>query len=182
MSSSVSENIRRPEVEHALIERIQRGDRESFAKLYDKYAPVLYGVILKITREEKQAEQLLQKSFMRFWMEINSFDPMKESLLVWMLNIARGLSFAAVSQKVKNESIQNPDNSVNRTNPELTPIKTGTVNDSAHSGQHVSVLEMVYFKGYSLAKAARELNITVDVLKTRLRMEFKMHGGKKSHG
>lgn len=182
MNSSVSENIRRPEVEHALIERIQSGDMEAFAKLYDKYAPVLYGVILKIVKDQNQAEQLLQKSFMRFWMEMNSFDPVKESLLAWMLNITRSLSLSAVPRKVKNEPIHNPGNSVNTTNPELTPIKTGTANDSPHSGQDVSVLEMVYFKGYSLTKAARELNITVDVLKTRLRMEVKMQGGKKSNG
>jgi RNA polymerase sigma-70 factor (ECF subfamily) len=182
MSSSVSENIRHPEVEHALIGRIQSGDAESFAKLYDKYAPVLHGVILKIVRDEKHAEEILQKSFMRFWMEMNSFDPMKESLLIWMLNITRSMSLSAVPQKVKNEPIQNPDNTVNTLNPELTPIKTGTANHSTHYEQQVSVLEMVYFKGYSLTLAACELNITVDVLKTRLRMEFKMQGGEKSNG
>jgi RNA polymerase sigma-70 factor (ECF subfamily) len=182
MTSSISENIRHPHTEHALIERIQCGDTESFGKLYDKYAPVLHGVILKIVNDKKSAEDILQKSFMRFWMEMSSFDPMKESLLIWMLNITRNLAFSAVPQLVKNERIQSPGNNVNTTNPELTPSKTGTVIDSPHYEQQISVLEMVYFKGYNLTRAASELNITVDVLKTRIRMEFKMHGGKKSNG
>jgi RNA polymerase sigma-70 factor (ECF subfamily) len=178
--SSVTENIRHHSTEHQLIEKIQQGDTDAFAKLYDKYATVLLGVILKIVVDQKTADELLQRSFMRFWMEISSFDPMKESLLMWMLTITRQTAFAAVSQKNKTAEIQHPGNSVNNSNPELTPEKASAVFDSPHHEKQLSVADMVYFKGYSLARAAGELNITVAALKKRLRMEFKTQGGKRS--
>jgi DNA-directed RNA polymerase specialized sigma24 family protein len=181
MNSHLTENIRHQTTEHKLIAQIQQGDTDAFGKLYDKYAPVLNGVILKIVTDKKVAEGVLQKAFMRFWMEISAFDPAKESLLIWMLSITRNLAFATLPGKDKTGEIQSPGNSVNTPNPEITPSKTGTVLDSAIPGQYTAT-DLVYFKGYSLEKAARELNISVAVLKTRIRMEFKKHGGVRSNG
>jgi DNA-directed RNA polymerase specialized sigma24 family protein len=180
MSTFATENIRHRTTEHELIDQIQQGETAAFAKLYDKYAPVLLGVTLKIAGDKKTAEELLQKSFMRFWMEISSFDPMKESLLMWMLTITRQTSFTAISQKLKSGEIQLPGNSVNTSNPEITPEKAGTGFDSPHHGKQLTALDMVYFKGYSLEKTAGELNITVAALKKRIRMEFKTQGGNRS--
>jgi len=181
MNSPLTENIRHHTTEHKLIALIQQGDTDAFAKLYDKYAPMLNGVILKIVNDKKVAEGVLQKSFMRFWMEMNAFDPSKESLLIWMLSITRNLAFAASSEKDKTGEIQSPGNSVNTPNPAITPGKTGTVVDSAIPVQ-CTAIDLVYFKGYSLARAAHELNISVAVLKTRIRMELKNHGGVTSNG
>jgi RNA polymerase sigma-70 factor (ECF subfamily) len=181
MNSSFTENLRQHDIEHKLIESIQLGNTDAFGKLYDKYAPVLHGVILKIVNDKKAAEGILQKSFMRFWMEINAFDPAKESLLIWMLTITRNVAFSTVPQKDKTGEIQSPGNSVNTPNPAITPIKTGTVFDSVPTEQ-CTAIDLVYFKGYSLTRAAHELNITVPALKTRLRMEIKNHGGIKSNG
>ncbi|MDQ3109437.1 MAG: hypothetical protein M3R17_06040 [Bacteroidota bacterium] len=179
MHPTITENIRHTNIEHQLIDQIRQGDTEAFARLYDKYAPVLLGVTLKIAGDKKTAEELLQKAFMRFWMEINSFDAMKESLLMWMLTITRSTAFSAVSQKISLAEIQPAGNSVNTLNPELTPEKSGKA-DSTHHRKQSPALEMVYFKGYSLARAADELNMSLADLKTKIRMEFKTHGGMKS--
>ncbi len=179
MHPTITENIRHTNIEHQLIDQIRQGDTEAFARLYDKYAPVLLGVTLIIAGDKKTAEELLQKAFMRFWMEINSFDAMKESLLMWMLTITRSTAFSAVSQKISLAEIQPAGNSVNTLNPELTPEKSGKA-DSTHHRKQSPALEMVYFKGYSLARAADELNMSLADLKTKIRMEFKTHGGMKS--
>lgn len=180
--NTTTENIRVRATEQALIERIQQGDIDAFSKLYDKYAPVLHGVILKIAIDKNTAEAILQKSFMRLWMEISSFDPLKESLLMWMLSITRNTAFSTIAQKNQTEGIRTADNSVHTSNPGITPANTATVIDPPHDEPATSAIEMVYFKGYSLTRASHELNLTVAVLKTRIRMELKMHGGIKSNG
>ena len=182
MPSTTTENLRHLTIEHSVIERILQGDTEAFAKLYDKYATIMHGVILKIVIDKKTAENVLQQTFMRFWMEMGTFDTGKESLLIWMLNITRNTAFSAVSQKDKNERIQHPDISVNTLNPVITPVKIGADIDSPYTEAQNPALELVYFKGYSLTRAAHELNITAADLKKRIRMEFKKQGGTKSNG
>ncbi|CAN5810082.1 N/A [soil metagenome] len=180
--NSTSGKIPRQSIEHAISEHIQQGNIEAFSKLYDKYAPILNGVILKITGDKKIAEEILQKSFMRLWMEISSFDPMKDSLLMWMLAITRNTAFAAAEHKIQPEEIRVAENSVNTQNPASTPNRSRISIPSIRYEAQSPAMEMLYFKGYNLTRAAHELNITVDVLKTKIRMEFKMHGGMKSNG
>ncbi len=178
--TSIKENIRDRAAELALTEQIQQGNVEAFSKLYDSYSSVLHGVILKITNDKKAAEDILQKACLQVWTEIISFDPSKGSLLMWMLSITRSMALTAVSKKVEADEIQPADNSVNTINPESTPLKTNTVIETPPLEQN-SILELLYFKGYSLTQAANELDTSVAELKTRLRMEFKLQGAIKSN-
>ena len=84
----------------------------------------------------------------------------------------------SASKKVNADEIQSTGNSVNTINTELTPLKTSKVVESPPLEQN-SVLEMLYFKGYTLTRAANELDTSVADLKTRLRMEFKLQGAMK---
>ncbi len=179
--TSIKENIRDRATELVLIEQIQQGNVEAFSKLYDSYSSVLHGVILKITNDKKAAEEILQKACLQVWTEIISFDPSKGSLLMWMLSLTRSMAFTAVSKKAKEDEIQAADNSVNTINPETTPLKTSAVIESPPLEQN-SILELLYFKGFSLTRAANELDTSVAELKTRLRMEFKLKGAMKSNG
>lgn len=178
---STTENILDRTAELALIEQIKRGNVDAFSKLYDCYSSILHGVILKVTNDKKAAEDILQKACMQVWMEIKSFDPSKGSLLLWMLSITRNMALLSASKKVNADEIQSTGNSVNTINTELTPLKTSKVVESPPLEQN-SVLEMLYFKGYTLTRAANELDTSVADLKTRLRMEFKLQGAMKSDG
>ncbi|HZH65078.1 MAG TPA: hypothetical protein VEY10_09300 [Flavisolibacter sp.] len=40
---------------------------DSYSRLYDKYAPALYGVILKLTPDVQLATNILERSFIKIW-------------------------------------------------------------------------------------------------------------------
>jgi len=63
--------------------------REAFEYFYDLYAPVLYGMVLKITKEEKTAQSLMLDVFSELLREIKNYDPGSQTMLCWALVIAR---------------------------------------------------------------------------------------------
>lgn len=65
------------------------GDTRRFGFVYDYFAEDLLGIIFKIVKDEKIAEDILQDSFINIWNAASSYDPLKSRPFTWMLNIAR---------------------------------------------------------------------------------------------
>ncbi|MBK7884438.1 MAG: hypothetical protein IPJ81_12115 [Chitinophagaceae bacterium] len=55
------------DAEHNMIKLMQQGCQNTFGELYDRYAPVILGMITKIVDNEKIADELLQKYFVKMW-------------------------------------------------------------------------------------------------------------------
>ena len=51
--------------DEALVAVVQRGDREAFGLLYDRYLPRVYGYCLRLLRNQEQAEDANTEVFMR---------------------------------------------------------------------------------------------------------------------
>ncbi len=73
--------------ESVLIAVLCKKDERAFCFLYDKYAPVLYGVILKTVKCEDVANVVLNDVFCSVWKTIEQFDH-KCRLLTWLLRVA----------------------------------------------------------------------------------------------
>ncbi len=50
-----------------LLSRSGRGDQSAFAELYDRLAPLLYGVVVKVVRDPSQSEEVTQEAFIELW-------------------------------------------------------------------------------------------------------------------
>lgn len=58
----------RIEDERKLIEKIVEGDEQAFSVLFFKYLPVLHIFAAKFTKSEDAAEEIIQDSFLRVWL------------------------------------------------------------------------------------------------------------------
>ncbi len=78
-----------PSIESALIARAKRGDRNAFAKLYEMYAPLVYGRVLmpKLGRAEG-AEDALAETFASAFERLGSFEDQGKGLYPWLYRIA----------------------------------------------------------------------------------------------
>ena len=72
-----------------LIDLLRTGDDHAYAALYDAYSPMLFGLILRIVNDRKEAENLLQDCFIKIWRNLDSYDESKGRLATWLNNIAR---------------------------------------------------------------------------------------------
>lgn len=77
--------------ERALIQRIQRGDKEAFRELYDRYARLVYRYIILRVRNPQDAEDLTAETFSRAWRSITSYEWRDTPFGAWLMRIAHNL-------------------------------------------------------------------------------------------
>ena len=155
-----------------LISKIKEGDTESFSELYDNYSDALYGLILKIIKQEDLAQDILQECFVKIWEKIQTYDNTKGTLFTWMLNICRNKSIDSLRKTNRtrsgHESMKNdmPKNISLEINPETIGLRDILNN---LSDEKRIIIEYLYFKGYTQKETSEELNIPLGTVKTRSR-------------
>ena len=66
-----------------------RADESAFARVYDRYSPILLGLMLRILRSRAEAEDVLQEVFLQVWQRAHSFDPARGRAFTWLVTLAR---------------------------------------------------------------------------------------------
>src|ERR1035441_10329649 len=63
------QNMPQPSTEDdsSLLARVQSGDEQAMASIYDRYSRVVYSVALRVLRDPASAEDVLQEVFMQIW-------------------------------------------------------------------------------------------------------------------
>ena len=130
---------------------VKNGNQQSMGKLYDKYSPALYGIIFRITGDEKLAEQTLTTTFIKAWEESEILHKRDTSLFMWLINIARQAAFDIVKSTQLN-NVNEKDNKLFR---------------------NVSAFDLVFYKGLSFAETAAALCIPVEEVIINIRMKIK---------
>src|SRR5262245_61310923 len=85
-------NGRLPAEEHALVHASQRGDRQAFAHLVERYWDRLYRWLYHLTRDRHTAEDLVQESFLKAFRGLKQFQA-GSNFKAWLFRIAHN-SFA----------------------------------------------------------------------------------------
>ena len=163
--------------ENDLVQAIRQKDKIGAEALYDMYSGSLYGVIYRIVQHEEIAEDLLQDTFVKIWNSFSLYDPAKGRLFTWMVNLARNLSIDKIRSRdfknnTKNQDIENTVNVIDEQrsteiNPDLIGVKELV---KLLKPEQKSVLDLVYFRGYTHVEASEELGIPLGTVKTRMRM------------
>ena len=76
----------------ALLGDIAQGDREAFARFYDRYSGLLFSMILKILNDHKESEDILQEVFLQIWNKAGNYQRSLGAPLSWVLTLARNKS------------------------------------------------------------------------------------------
>ena len=62
-------------VGETLVRRMAAGDREAFGAFYDRYAPLVFPLIVRIVRDRSDAADVLQEVFWEAWQGAPTYDP-----------------------------------------------------------------------------------------------------------
>lgn len=157
-----------------LIRRVQDQDQRALYQLYDKYSGALFGVILRMCRDESLAEDLLQETFLKIWRNIGSYDETKGKFYTWAYRIAKNTALNALR---KNKLlIQTDDLSVySTTNPSETPPDYTELNGALKKleSHHQEAISLIYFKGYTHREAHLAMNVPLGTFKSYVRQALK---------
>jgi RNA polymerase sigma-70 factor, ECF subfamily len=72
-----------------LLGRCADGDRTAFRQLYDRTAPQLHAVALRITRQRSLAADAVHDAFLQVWQRAGRFDSDRGSAETWLISLAR---------------------------------------------------------------------------------------------
>ena len=91
-----------------LVTRMKAGDEAAVGTIYDRYSPMVFGILMGILREQTAAEELLRDLFVQLWRTAADFDTGRGSLLAWLTVMARNRALALVRAAAGQEIGEDP--------------------------------------------------------------------------
>jgi RNA polymerase sigma factor (sigma-70 family) len=163
--------------EEELVLALRNHEKIAIEALYDMYSSSLFGVISRIVIDTATAEDVLQETFVKIWNSFSSYSTEKGRLFTWMVNVARNLAIDKIRSKDfknqnKNQELENNVTSIDEQRNTIYQPELLGIRDLVQTlkPEQKSILDLVYFKGYTHVEAAEELGIPLGTIKTRLRM------------
>lgn len=162
-----------------LCQQVRNRDTSCIEELYDIYGNALYGVIIRIVKSEQIASEILQDTFMKVWQRGQSYDPKLGRLYTWMMRIARNGAINYLQSKAskKAKNIQS-DNNLVYLSDENRSAKMIEIFDMRGAVQKLdpkyqSVIDLIYFQGYTQKEASDELAIPLGTVKSRVKISLR---------
>jgi RNA polymerase sigma-70 factor, ECF subfamily len=80
-----------------LLEAVASGDRAAFRTLYDKSAPVLFAICVRLMRDRDLAQDILQEAMTRIWRKAHLFDASRGNAMAWMAVVTRNCALSRIA-------------------------------------------------------------------------------------
>ncbi|MEU8271169.1 ECF RNA polymerase sigma factor SigK [Sphaerisporangium sp. NPDC049002] len=161
-----------------LLERVARGDRPAFEKVYDMVAAPVYGVALRVLRDPAQAEEVAQEVLVEVWRGAARFEGSRGSGVAWVMTIAHHRAVdrvraaqAAIDRedRVARLEVRRPyDVVVESVETTLEWERLRRCLEGLTELQRESVT-YAYYGGYSYREVAELLKVPLATVKTRMR-------------
>ncbi|MEI2721545.1 MAG: sigma-70 family RNA polymerase sigma factor [Gemmatimonadales bacterium] len=160
------------------------GDSTAMSALYDRYAPGLLGLALRITREQADAEEVVVDTFAQAWRDAMRFEAERGSVAAWLVTIARSRALdllRARSRRGRLDAAAEAESSapVAMGSGFASPMAGVLADERARKIQDAllvlpdaqrTAIELAYFEGLSQSEIAERLNEPLGTVKTRLRL------------
>lgn len=72
-----------------LLRRVADQDASSLKSLYEQTSAKLYGICLRLLRDETEAQDVLQETYLAVWRKSSQFDDARAGAMTWLSTIAR---------------------------------------------------------------------------------------------
>ena len=155
-----------------------KGDASALAELYDAYGATVYTLALRIVRQVRDAEEIVQEVFAQAWRQAMRYDANRATVPGWLLMMTRARALDALRARQARPDAHRP-----AALPEL-PSTTGGQDAIMLADETVArvraalveledplrvPLELAYYDGLSQSEIAARLNQPLGTVKTRMR-------------
>lgn len=183
-SNSVHEGAHTETGDRELVEQCQRGALDAYEVLVNRYRNKVYGLAYSMLRNEQDATDLCQETFIRGWQAIRSFKK-NASFYTWLYRITTNLCIDFVRKRdrrptVPFEEALDPETDVDmEVAPSNQPLPTDEVQRKELreqievallelSPEHLAVIQLREFEGLEYAEIAKAVGCSIGTVMSRL--------------
>jgi RNA polymerase sigma-70 factor, ECF subfamily len=163
-----------------LMRRIAQGDDRAFKALYERLAPALFGIALRMLNDAAEAEDVLQEGFTYIWRKAPSFDSSRSSVFAWAVLIVRHKAIDKLRIRQRDERLR--ESATRAADPEAAvdersvqePIlreRSAQVRSALEqlAPEQRQALELAFFAGLTHEQIAERLDAPLGTVKARIR-------------
>jgi RNA polymerase sigma-70 factor, ECF subfamily len=156
--------------DESLLAQIAGGDREALAILFQRYARLIRGVVVRILRDSSEAEDLVQDLFMFLQRKCAIFDSSKSSARSWIIQMTYHRAIERRRYLTTRRFYTRADAEGFRNHPVRTPTSESDYSAEAVFGRNGlekvfatlsedqrETLRLYFFEGFTLAEIAAQL-------------------------
>jgi len=161
-----------------LLEQVAQGDKEAFSALYEELSSKVHGLVVKVLRDNAQAEEVTQEIFLEVWQLAQRYDPAKGGASTWIMTMAhrRAVDRVRASQASVNRDLKIGAQEYSEGYDDVSEIvETHIESEKVSSAMsRLTVLQkqavtLAYYGGYTQSEVSKLLKVPLGTVKTRIR-------------
>jgi RNA polymerase sigma-70 factor (ECF subfamily) len=159
--------------------QIGDGDARALATLYDQTSSLVYGVAMRILRNEADAEEVASEVYTQVWRTASSFDASRGSVLAWLTTVARSRSIDRVRSRSRARKEEPIEHAAAIASEQETPERSSWLGEQRRRVREAlgslppeqrEAIEMAYFSDMTQTELAERLQQPLGTVKTRIRL------------
>ncbi|MEQ8934494.1 MAG: sigma-70 family RNA polymerase sigma factor [Amphiplicatus sp.] len=160
----------------SLLTQVALGNRSAFDRLYDATSAKLFGICLRILKEQAAAEDALQEAYVKVWRSADQYSGARAKPISWLAVIARN---AAIDYLRRSKGGRFEDGEIHdiadlAPNPEQQATllsEASRLNDCIGelAPDHASMIRGAYFRGWTYKDISAQLATPVNTIKSAVR-------------
>ena len=160
-----------------LLERVADGDRDAFEQFYDATADLVFGIARRVVIDRDLAAEVAQEVFLEVWRKAGGYERTRGSAKTWVAVMAkrRAIDVVRSTQAARDRDQIHPGGVVDPGDPvgdavadheDRSRVSTAL---AALTELQREALDMAFFRGLTHREVAKELDVPLGTVKTRIR-------------
>lgn len=155
-----------------IIEQILKGDKDLFRVLIQRYKDPLYGLCIKMLKDEYRAEEVLQESFIEIYRNLSSYK-FQSHFSTWAYTITYRKIARYFREGKKNRLIEELHQIADETIEESEEELSFQLEQLSHSMEQLNatekaVIQLYYFNGLKVNEIAKIMTFSPSKIKVLL--------------
>ena len=172
-SSDPASSVNEPLTDLACVQRVGRGDQQAFRELVDRYLNAITRFALRTLRDQAEAEEVAQETFLRLWTAAAEFEP-KAQPKTWLYRVARNQCIDRIrKRRAHGQEVELQERAAGEDRPSALLLRKQTAAQVAQALETLperqrEAITLVHYEGLSGAEACEVLAVSAEALESLL--------------
>lgn len=165
-----------PRWDRKMQQRLARGEAAALGELYDRYASLVHSLSHRVLDDETAADRTTREVFGYIWENPQAYDPKDGPMRSWIAGITQRLAAGQLRRRHREEGPHSPERH-EQTEEKVRAASTAARADYIVTSMPASLraaLELTYFQRRDYRQTARQLGVTEDEARRRLRLGLQL--------